>query len=120
MSRQKRPNGPKRPHFDGGIPPWAHRMREEMVDALVAESYPVALVDLASLSVLVLADKFGWGRDLITVYMNELMVKMQALQEGEISLPDAHEAIWDDYGIRLDYDTTTKSLSIRTGSDERA
>ena len=112
--------GPRRPHFDGGIPPWAHRMRDEMVDTLVAEAYPVAMADLASLSVLVLADKFDWGRGQITVYMNELMANMQALQDGEINLPDCHEAIWDDYGIRIDYDTQTKCLSIRRGSDERA
>lgn len=118
MSRGRK--GPRRPHFDGGIPPWAHRMRDEMVDTLVAEAYPVAMADLASLSVLVLADKFDWGRGQITVYMNELMANMQALQDGEINLPDCHEAIWDDYGIRIDYDTQTKCLSIRTGSDERA
>lgn len=122
MAKKNKRSG--RPHYDSiSAPPWLHRFKQEQIDAitneLINDAYPVALADLCTFSVTVLADKFGWGKELITIFCNELIANLNALQEGEISLHEQQEAIYDDYGILVAFDPDTKELTFETPSEER-
>lgn len=104
-----------RPHNDAGcIPGWAHQMRREITRELIHEAYPVALADLTILSIAVLADKFGWGAELLNCYVEALAGNFESLQDGYITLGDMQAAIFEDYGIFIEFDPEVKRMTLET------